>query len=281
MTARKDWTWWRGLLPRRARGSSPAIALPDGSTVPSSFAAAVLGRRQRASIERRRRGLAPGPQEAPGRLRRAALGAGLRPSVDSVGPRAEALLRAWLQEVDTEPPEVLSALEAGDRVAFLLKGWITPRGFPRGPMREPDGTVVSFRALKGLEPPGLAGGTALVAASVRGALTPRLRPSPAVAADGLLVPVGFAEEGCLYLPLLGTPVAVSGSRSAELLSALAVYAQMRMGPEGCRVLATEPLRLLLDPVADVEDLVLWVGSSITYPFLMPQEAAPAAPRCGP
>ncbi|MGH2673826.1 MAG: AfsR/SARP family transcriptional regulator [Actinomycetota bacterium] len=248
MSASKAGPWWRELLPRRRRGQAPAIVLPDGSTVPSSFAAAVLGRRERADIERRRRGLDLGPEETPGRLGRVAWGAGLRPSVDSLGPRAEALMRAWLGEVDKEPPEVLSALESGDRVAFLLRGWISPRTFPGSPIREPAGTVVSFRALRGLEPSGLSGGTALVAASVRGSLLPRLRPSPAVAADGLLVPVGFAEEGCLYLPLLGTPVAVSGERSAELLAALAVYAQMRMGPEGCRVLATEPLRPLLDPV---------------------------------
>jgi DNA-binding SARP family transcriptional activator len=252
MTASKGAAWWWGLLPRRRRGPSPAIVLPDGSTVPSSFAAAVLGRRQRAGIERHRRGLAPGSEEPPGLVGRLAWGAGLHPSVDSVGPRAEALLRSWLQEVDKEPPEVLSALETGDRVAFLLKGWITPQRFPRGPSREPDETVVSFRALKSLEPSGLAGGTALVAASVRGALTPRLLPSPTVAADGLLIPVGFAEEGCLYLPLLGVPVEVRGEGSAELLTAFAVYAQMRMGPERCRVLATESLRPVLDPVVPVE-----------------------------
>lgn len=246
--------WWRGLLPLRRRGPDPAIVLPDGSTVPSSFAAAVLGRRQRVGIEQRRRGLAPGLEEAPGLVGRVAWGAEIRPSVDSIGPRAEALFRAWLQEVDKEPPEVLSALEAGDRVAFLLKGWITPRGFSGGPIREPDGTVVSFRVLRSLEPSGLAGGTALVAASVRGALTPRLRPSPTVAVDGLLVPVGFAQEGCLYLPLLGLPVEVRGEGSAELLTALAVYAQMRMGPEGCRVLATDPLRPVLDPVVPVEGI---------------------------
>jgi DNA-binding SARP family transcriptional activator len=149
---------------------------------------------------------------------------------------------------------VLAALEAGDRVAFLLRGWITPRTFPRGRIREPLGTV-SFQVIRTLEPSGLSGGTALVAASVRGSIVPRLRPSPAVAADGLLVPVGFAEEGCLYLPLLGPPVAVSGERSAELLAALAVYAQMRMGPEGCRVLATEPLRPVLAPVVPAEGFV--------------------------
>ncbi|MGH2573265.1 MAG: AfsR/SARP family transcriptional regulator [Actinomycetota bacterium] len=254
MGASRGPAWWRGLLPRRRRGPPAAIVLPDGSAVPSSFAAAILGRRERAAIERRRRGVLGGVPEAPGRLGGLAWGAGLRPSVDTVGPRAEALLRAWLEGVGREPPEVLCGLEAGDRVAFLLRGWITPRAFPRRPLREATGTVVSFRALRGLEPAGLSGGTALVAASVRGPLLPRLRPSPTVAADGLLVPVGFTEEGCLYIPLLGAPLGVSGERSAELLVALAVYAQMRMGPDVCRVLATEPLRPLLDAVVAVEVL---------------------------
>jgi DNA-binding SARP family transcriptional activator len=252
MSASREAAWWRGLLPSRRRGLSPAIVLPDGSTVPSSFAAAILGRRERVGVERRRQGVAGRHLEAPGRLGRLAWGTGMRPSVDTVGPRAEALLRAWLEEVDKEPPEVLAALEAGDRVAFLLRGWITPRTFPRRPIKEPTGSVASFRTLRGLEPSGLSGGTALVAASVRGPLPPRLRPSSSVAADGLLVPVGFTEDGCLYLPLLGAPLGISGERSAELLAALAVYAQMRMGPEGCRVLVTAPLRLLLDPVVPVE-----------------------------
>lgn len=254
MSAPGHGPWWRGVLPRRrGRPAAPVIRLPDGSAVPASFAAALLGRRERGAIEARRRGDRY-PGFAPGRLGRAALGAGLRPSVDSIGPRAEALLRAWLHEVDREPPEVLCALEAGDRVAFLLRGWITPRTFPRRPIREAMGTLVSFRALRGLEPSGPSGGTVLLAASVRGALPPRLRPSPVVAADGLLVPVGFAEDGCLYLPLLGAPLGVSGDGSGELLVALAVYAQMRMGTEGCRVLATPSLGPLLDPVVPVEVL---------------------------
>jgi hypothetical protein len=86
MSASKAGPWWRELLPRRGRPSA-AIVLPDGSAVPSSFAAAVLGRRERTRIERRRLGLkARDPEEAPGRLGRVAWGAGLRPSVDSVGP---------------------------------------------------------------------------------------------------------------------------------------------------------------------------------------------------
>ena len=40
----------------------------------------------------------------------AAHGAGLRPSVDSIGPRAEALLGAWTEEVDKEFPEIVAAL---------------------------------------------------------------------------------------------------------------------------------------------------------------------------
>lgn len=93
-----------------------------------------------------------------------------------------------------------------------------------------------------------------MAASVTGPLVPRLRPSPAVAADGLLVPVGFTEEGCLYLPLVGPPLAVGGERSNELLSALAIYAQLRIGPEACRVLATGGLLAMLDAVVATEAL---------------------------
>lgn len=253
MGAAEDGPWWRGIVPRRGRAVAPVIRLPDGSAVPASFAAALLGRRERAAIEARRRGDRL-PGLAPGRLGRAALGAGLRPSVDSIGPRAESVLRTWIEEVDRELPEILAALEADDRAAFLLRGWITPRTFPGGRrLQRPDGTTVSFLALGRLDARGPAG-TALVAASVAGTLIPRLRPSPAAAADGLLVPVGFAEEGCLYLPLVEAPLAVAGERSRELLVALAVYAQMRMGLEGCRVLATEGLRVPLDPVAPAEPL---------------------------
>jgi hypothetical protein len=181
--------WWRGLIPRqRRREGAAVIRLADGSAVPASFAAAILGQRERAGIEARRRSSRSG-LPAPGPLGRAAWAGGLRPSVDSIGPRAEVLLRLWTAEVDREPPEIVGALEGEDRAAFLLRGWVTPRTFPRARLRSPDGTVVAFRALRGLEPRGLAGGSALVAASVAGPLVPRLRPSPAVAADGLLVPV--------------------------------------------------------------------------------------------
>lgn len=254
MSVQTEGPWWRGILPRRKKPPPlPVIRLPDGSAVPASFAAALLGRRERAGIEARRRGtLIPGP--GPGPLGRAGLGAGLRPSVDSIGPRAEALLAAWVEEVDSEPPEILAALEIQDLAAFLLRGWVTPRTFPKHVrLRRPDDTTVSFEILGRLDDRGPAG-MALVACSVAGPLTPRLRPSPAAAADGLLVPVGFTEDGVLYLPLVESPLAVAGERSRDLLVALAVYAQMRMGPEGCRILATETLRGPLDAVARVETL---------------------------
>jgi DNA-binding SARP family transcriptional activator len=262
MSAPSGGPWWRELFPRRRGGGGAAtVRLPDGSAVPASFAAAILGQRERAGIEARRRG-SRSALPAPGRLGRAGWAGGIRPSVDSIGPWAEALLRTWTAEVDQEPPEILAALEGEDRAAFLLRGWITSRTFPRERLRRPDGTVVAFRALRGLEPRGLVGGSALVAGSVTGPLVPRLRPSPTVAADGLLVPVGFAPEGCLYLPLVGTPLAISGERSTELLAALAVYAQMRMGPEACRVLVTESLRPALDPVVAAEPLETGGGDDV-------------------
>lgn len=245
----------------------PAVLLPDGSPVPASFAAALLGQRERAGVERRRRELRTPVAEAPaGTLVRAAWGAGVRPSVDTIGPRAEVLLRTWIEEVDQEPPEILAAVEGEDRVAFFLKGWITRRRYPRGPIRDEVGNVVSFRVLQHIEPSGAHGlaGTALVAASVRGPRLPRLRPSPAVAADGLLVPVGFTEEGCLYLPLLGSPLAVSGDGSAELLAALCVYAVARMGPHACQVAATERLRSLIDPLVPTE--ILGTGDPEEFRF---------------
>src|SRR5688500_17197764 len=206
MSVPEQGPWWRGLLPRRRKGPPSEIRLPDGSAVPSSFAAAVLGQRERAGTEARRRGEAS-LQPPPGRLGRAALGAGLRPSVDTIGPRAEALLRVWVDKVDRELPEVVAALDSGDRAALLLRGWITPPTFPTARrLKGPGGSVVSFRPLRRTGPQGVAtpegagAGTALVAASVTGSVVPRLRPSPTVAADGLLVPVGLTEEGCLYLP---------------------------------------------------------------------------------
>lgn len=258
MTRPEAGSWWRGLLPKRRRGGvGPAVLLPDGSPVPASFAAALLGRRERAAVERRRRGFqAPVAEASAGTLARTAWGAGVRPSVDTIGPRAEVLLRTWIEEVDKEPPEILAAVEGEGRVAFFLKGWITRRRYPRGPTRDQVGNVVSFRVLQHIEPSGAhaLAGTALVAASVRGPQLPRLRPSPTVAADGLLVPVGFTEEGCLYLPLLGSALAVSGEGSAELLAALCVYAVARMGPDACGVAATERVRSLIDPLVPTEVL---------------------------
>ncbi|MGH2723608.1 MAG: AfsR/SARP family transcriptional regulator [Actinomycetota bacterium] len=159
-----------------------------------------------------------------------------------------------MEEVDREPPEIVAALEAEDRAAFLLRGWVTPSSFPRNRrLHRPEGTSASFEILGRLDEAAPAGAT-LVAASVAGPVMPRLRPSPSVAADGLLVPVGFAEDGCLYLPLVESSLAVAGERSREFLVALCVYAQMRMGPEGCRVLTTEGLRAPLDAVTLAEPL---------------------------
>jgi hypothetical protein len=148
MSAPSEAPWWRGVVPRRRRRTAvPVIRLPDGSAVPASFAAALLGRRERAAIEARRRG-AGYAGRPPGHLGRAALASGLRPSVDSIGPRGEVLLQAWVEEVDREPPEVLAALETDDRTAFLLRGWVTPASFPRNRrLRRPEGTAVSFEVL--------------------------------------------------------------------------------------------------------------------------------------
>src|SRR5687768_6099231 len=122
MSVPEQGPWWRGLLPRRRKGPPSEIRLPDGSAVPSSFAAAVLVQRERAGTEARRRGEAA-PQPAAGRAGKGAPGAGPRAPRATIGSRGGALPRGGVGKVDRELPEVVAALDSGDRAAFLLRGW--------------------------------------------------------------------------------------------------------------------------------------------------------------
>jgi DNA-binding SARP family transcriptional activator len=175
------------------------------------------------------------------------------PSVDLVGPKAEAALKAWLEAVDYEPPLFLAAWETDETTTFLLSGFV-PGGGPL-PSYEDEASDqnVSFTAetgwietARGLE--------RRVSAAVTGPATPRLLPSRFAQADGVLVPVGFGASGTLHLPLLGPVLAVGGRDGGELLRSLVILAAVRLGRGALRALAARQLTSLLEAAGEIDTI---------------------------
>lgn len=182
--------------------------------------------------------------------------AALHPSIDSIGPKAEAAARAWVNYVFSErAPEVVCAWERGDRASILLFGPIDPAtGLPQGMLPAGSALGVTFK-LHERSPPGEPWGQ-LVTAEVSGARPPRTRPSPKAASDGVLVPFGYTRAGVFYLPLLGPrgagPMALSGEGAPGLLSSLLLHAAARLGQDNLRALVYEELRDHVSGIANVE-----------------------------
>jgi DNA-binding SARP family transcriptional activator len=177
---------------------------------------------------------------------------GPSPSVDLIGPKSEAALKAWLEVVDYEPPLFLAAWETDEPTTFLLSGFV-PRDGPLPGYDDASGHRTEFVAETGwIETP--RGLERRVSATVTGPSTPRLLPSRFAQADGVLVPVGFGAAGTLHLPLLGPVLAVGGRGAGELLRSLVIFAAARLGRGALRALAARQLTSLLEAAGEIDTI---------------------------
>lgn len=223
--------------------------------LPGSFAAGLLGASRLTGLHARR---ARHPGESVllpqlGRALEAAARAGLQPSLDLIGPKAEAAIRAWGKGIDKDAmPELIAAWETEAATTFLLSGFVFHPGLPEQALKDSLGQRTIFEPhgdWEGIERPG---DERLVRAVVTGPPLPRLRPTISALTDGLLVPVGFTDSGVLHLPLLGSAISFSGDNAVELLKAILLYATTRVGQENCTALVPEHLRLFAETIANVD-----------------------------
>jgi two-component SAPR family response regulator len=192
------------------------IELPNGVAVPASFAAGALATSllQRLRRRRHRRIGDDAPSRISEPVARAAARVGLDPSIDVIGPMAEAVIQTWRQATG-ETPALLAAWEEPKVTSFLIAD--SPERLPPR-VETPNGRHIVFEHQGDR-----------VRAQVSGPLMPRLRRSPYSAADGVLVPVGFVGNGVLHLPLLGTSLHVSGPSSSKFVATLMECVDMRLG----------------------------------------------------
>lgn len=169
--------------------------------------------------------------------------------MDFVGPQAEAVIKAWLDAVDYEPPILVAAWEQAARTTFLLTGYV--KKLPRHPFRDAAGGTIAF-AFEGDWEDTPRGRERKVSATITRSASPRLRPSRFAQADGVLVPVGFNASGILHLPLLGPPLAIDGVATYRVVFSLVARAALRLGRGALRAVVPDGLEALFEAAGDVE-----------------------------
>ncbi len=242
--------------PRSSRRAKPSkVTLSDGVLLPGSFAAGLLGASRLTGLHARR---ARHPGESVllphlGRALEAAARAGLQPSLDLIGPKAEAAIRAWAKGIDKDGmPEIIAAWETEVATTFLLSGFVFHSGLPSHSVKDSLGQRTAFEPYGEWGEVDVPGDVRRVRAVVTGPPLPRLRPTISALTDGLLVPVGFTDSGVLHLPLLGPATSFTGDNAVELLKAVLLYATTRLGQENCTALVPEHLRLFAETIANVD-----------------------------
>jgi hypothetical protein len=229
--------------PARPPGASPAgepahqvtaghsVRIPAGLLIAPCVASGVLALALLA--RRRRRGARPLDSPEPRRADPPIIGgiraAGTVASIDPLAPHTEAL--SSVLSAAGHMPRVLGAWDDGETVRFVLDA--DAATLPAGTTHEGLGIRVEFSAVEGL-----------AVATTTGRRLPGLFRDPVAWTDDLLVPVGrHKPEGWLHLPLLSTPIAVTGPEAPDLVSAMLLAAAMRAGAGELRVFLAGEVRL--------------------------------------
>ncbi|HTC82487.1 MAG TPA: hypothetical protein VK848_13210, partial [Acidimicrobiia bacterium] len=245
-----------------ARQATPGhgVRVPAGLLIAPCVASGALALALLA--RRRRRGARP--LDSP-ELRRAdpPIIAGIRaagtvPSIDPLAPHTEAL--SSVLSAAGHMPRVLGAWDDGERVRFVLDA--DAATLPAGTTHEGLGIRVEFSDVDGL-----------AVATTTGQRLPGLFRDPVAWTDDLLVPVGRHEpEGWLHLPLLSTPIAVTGPEAPDLVSAMLLAAAMRAGAGELRVLLAGEVKLDAPPPEGMDLPAFETIPTDGLPVLLAQEA---------
>lgn len=226
-----------------ARQATPGhgVRIPAALLIAPCVASGVLALALLA--RRRRRGALPLDSPEPRRADPPIIGgirfAGTVASIDPLGPHTEAL--SSVLSAAGHMPRVLGAWDDGEAVRFVLDA--DAATLPAGTTHEGLGIRVEFSGVDGL-----------AVATTTGRRLPRLFRDPVAWTDDLLVPVGRHEpEGWLHLPLLSTPIAVTGPEASDLASAMLLAAAMRAGAGELRVFLAGGVTLDASP-PEVMDL---------------------------
>src|SRR5712692_5161764 len=217
----------------------------SGVVLPGSVASLLAAGLVLARIQRRRR-WRPGEPPAPapeGPVAGEVAASGAVPSLDLLGALSTRVLAAWDEAVGCVP-RILAAWEAPDAVRLLVSDDHPESDVP-APV-ELDGVEVGFHRRVGE-----------LWAEARGEAEKALRRNLLVLADGLLVPVAHhAGGGCppgggvgraaLHLPVLGTPLWVSGAGAAAMVESILIAAGLRAGAGDLRVVAVGDVPPLLE-----------------------------------
>jgi DNA-binding SARP family transcriptional activator len=217
--------------PTRQVTASHGVRIPAGLLIAPCVASGVLALALLA--RRRRRGARPLDSPEPRRTDPPIIGgiraAGTVASIDALAPHTEAL--SSVLSAAGHMPRVLGAWDDGETVRFVLDA--DAATLPAGTTHEGLGIRVEFSDVDGL-----------AVATTTGQRLPGLFRDPVAWTDDLLVPVGRHEpEGWLHLPLLSTPIAVTGPEAPDLVSAMLLAAGMRAGAGELRVFLAEGVTL--------------------------------------
>lgn len=233
--------------PARPPGASPVsepahqatpghgVRIPAGPLVAPCVASGVLALALLA--RRRRRGARPLDSPEPRRADPPIIGgiraAGTVPSIDPLAPHTEAL--SSVLSAAGHMPRVLGAWDDGEAVHFVLDAEAAT--LPAGTTHEGLGIRVAFSGID-----------SLAVATTTGERLPGLFRDPVAWTDDLLVPVGRHEpEGWLHLPLLSTPIAVTGPEAPDLVSTMLLAAVLRAGAGELRVFLAGEVTLDASP----------------------------------
>ncbi|HEX9530942.1 MAG TPA: LysM peptidoglycan-binding domain-containing protein, partial [Acidimicrobiales bacterium] len=258
--------------PARPPGASPAdvptnqitvghgVRIPAGLLIAPCVASGVLALALLA--RRRRRGARPLDSPEPRRADPPIIGgiraAGTVASIDPLAPHTEAL--SSVLGAAGHMPRVLGAWDDGERVRFVLDA--DAATLPAGTTHEGLGIRVEFSDVDGL-----------AVATTTGERLPGLFRDPVAWTDDLLVPVGRHEpEGWLHLPLLSTPIAVTGPEAPELVSAVLLAAAVRAGAGELRVFLAGEVRLDASPPEGMDLPAFETIPTDGLPALLAQEA---------
>jgi DNA-binding SARP family transcriptional activator/LysM repeat protein len=258
--------------PARSPGASPAdepthqvapghgVRIPAGPLIAPCVASGVLALALLA--RRRRRGARPLDSPEPRRADPPIIGgiraAGTVPSIDPLAPHTEAL--SSVLSAAGRMPRVLGAWDDGEAVRFVLDA--DPATLPAGTTHEGLGIRVEFSDVDGL-----------AVATTTGQRLPGLFRDPVAWTDDLLVPVGRHEpEGWLHVPLLSTPIAVTGPETSDLVSAMLLAAAMRAGAAELRVFLAREVTLGVSPPEGLDLPPFETVPTDGLPALLAQEA---------
>src|SRR5207244_3081806 len=184
--------------------------------------------------------------------------AGTVPSMDPLAPHTEAL--SSVLSAAGHMPRVLGAWDDGERVRFVLDA--DAATLPAGTTHEGLGIRVEFSDVE-----------RLAVATTTGERLPGLFCDPVAWTDDLLVPVGRHDpEGWLHLPLLSTPIAVTGPEASELVSGMLLAAAMRAGAGEPRVFLVGRVTLDASPPEGMDLPAFEAVATEGLPELLAQEA---------